>query len=157
MTDPLAQYRKKPVLPTAKPSAPTPTAETPEGYAAFDAKDKVDRLSIRHANQESRTPAYGYLLDITHDGPYGCNFVLYFSFKMVVLVEGRNLQPVIKAVQMGTAEFIQEYDADRWPKPTDEKTPFIESITIFVEQDGPTLPDEIKKAAKERSQGRSLH
>jgi len=154
MSDPLAQWRKKSPATVAK-QASSPLV-VPEGYVAFDAKDKVDRLSIRQANLQSRTPAYGYLLDITHDGPYGTNFVLYFSFMMVVLVEGRNLQPIIKAVQMGTAEFIQEYDADRWPKPEDEKAPFIESITVMVQQGGPSLP-ETGKPANEKSQGRSLH
>ena len=35
-----------------------------------------------------------------------------YSFMMLVLVEGKNLQPVIMAIQMGTADFIQEYDPD---------------------------------------------
>ena len=123
---------------------------------AFDAKDNVDRLSIRQANTQSRTPGYGYLLDITHDGPYGTNFVLYYSFMMVVMVEGKNLQPVIMAIQMGTAEFIQEYDPDRWPMPKDSKAPFIESIKVVVEQGGPSATPQ-KKAENEKERGRSLH
>ncbi len=74
MSDPLAQYRKKPVGTVAEPPPP----KGPDEYVAFDAKDKVDRLSIRQANLKSRTPAYCYLLDITHDGPFGTNFVLLF-------------------------------------------------------------------------------
>ena len=152
MSDPLAQYRKKPVGTVAEPPPP----KGPEEYVAFDAKDKVDRLSIRQANQQSRTPAYCYLLDITHDGPYGTNFVLYYSFMMMVLVEGRNLHSVIMAIQMGTADFIQEYDPDRWPTPKDGKAPFIESIKVIVEQGGPSggpqkKPDDVKE------RGRSLH
>ncbi len=110
MNDPLAQYRKKPVANVAEPTPP----KGPEEYVAFDAKDKVSRLSIRQANAQARSPGYGYLLDITHDGPYGTNFVLYYSYMLMVLVDGQNLQPVIMAIQMGTAEFIQEYDPDRW-------------------------------------------
>ena len=152
MSDPLAQYRKKPVGTVAEPPPP----KGPEEYVAFDAKDKVDRLSIRQANLKSRTPAYCYLLDITHDGPFGTNFVLYYSFMMMVLVEGKNLQPVIMAVQMGTADFIQEYDPDRWAKPKDSKAPFIESITVIVEQGGPSNTPQ-KKSDDVKERGRNLH
>ena len=153
MSDPLAQYRKKPSGGTATENPPP---KAPVEYIAFDAKDHVDRLSIRQANQQSRTPAYCYLLDITHDGPYGTNFVLYYSFMMMVLVEGRNLHTVIMAIQMGTADFIQEYDAERWPKPKDDQAPFIESIKVIVEQGGPSnTPQKKPDDAKER--GRSLH
>jgi hypothetical protein len=152
MNDPLAQYRKKPVGNVAEPTPP----KGPDEYVAFDAKDKVDRLQIRQANAQARSPGYGYLLDIAHDGPYGTNFVLYYSFMMMVLVEGRNLQPVVMALQMGTADFIQEYDPDKWPMPKDEKAPFIESIQIVVEQGGPPMPEN-KKSANEKAQGRNLH
>lgn len=153
MNDPLARYRKKP---QGNVQAETPPPKEPSEYVAFDAKDKIERLSIRHANAESRTPSYGYLLDITHDGPFGTNFVLYYSFMMVVMVEGKNLQPVIMAIQMGTAEFIQEYDPDRWPMPKDSKAPFIESIKVVVQQGGPSVTPQIKSDdVKER--GRSLH
>ena len=152
MNDPLAQYRKKPVNPVAEPPPP----KGPEEYVAFDAKDRVERLSIRQANAQSRSPGYGYLLDITSDGPYGTNFVLYYSFMMMVLVEGKNLQPVIAAIQMGTADFIQEYDPDRWPKPKDSKAPFIESIKVIMEQGGPSGTPQ-KKEENEKERGRSLH
>jgi hypothetical protein len=152
MNDPLAQYRKKPVGNVAEPTPP----KGPDEYVAFDAKDKVDRLQIRQANAQARSPGYGYLLDIAHDGPYGTNFVLYYSFMMMVLVEGRNLQPVVMALQMGTADFIQEYDSDKWPKPKDEKAPFIESIQITMEQGGPPTPQN-GKPENEKAKGRSLH
>src|ERR1017187_5581959 len=152
MTDPLAQYRKK----SAGVAAEPPPPKGPEEYVAFDTKDRVDRLIIRRANDMARSPAYGYLLDITYDGPYGTNFVLVYSFMMMVLVEGRNLQPVVMALQMGTADFIQEYDPDKWPMPKDEKAPFIESIQIVVEQGGPPMPEN-KKSANEKAQGRNLH
>ena len=96
MTDPLAQYRKKPTGTVAEPTPP----KGPDEYVAFDAKDNVDRLLIRSAKEQARSPGYGYLLDIAHDGPYGTNFVLYYSFMLTVLVEGRNLQPVVMALQM---------------------------------------------------------
>jgi hypothetical protein len=153
MNDPLAQYRRKPANVTTE----TPPPKGPEEYVAFDAKDKVDRLLIKQAKSQARTPGYGYLLDIAYDGPYGTNFVLYYSFMMMVLVEGRNLQPIVMAIQMGTASFIQEYDSERWPMPPkDGKAPFIESITVLVEQGGPSVTQN-GKPAKEKEQGRSLH
>jgi hypothetical protein len=151
MNDPLAQYRKKPVANVAEPTPP----KGPEEYVAFDAKDKVERLSIRHADRQARTPSYGYLLDIAHD-EQGTSFMLYYSFMMMVLVEGRNLRPIIMAIQMGTAEFIQEYDSTRWAKPKDEKAPFIESIQITMEQGGPPTPQN-GKPENEKAKGRSLH
>jgi hypothetical protein len=151
MNDPLAQYRKKPIGNVAEPTPP----KGPEEYMAFDAKDKVERLSIRQADRQARTPSYGYLLDIAHDEP-GTSFMLYYSFMMMVLVEGRNLRPVIMAIQMGTAEFIQEYDPARWVKPKDEKAPFIESIQITMEQGGPPTPQN-GKPENEKERGRSLH
>jgi hypothetical protein len=60
------------------------------------------------------------------------------------------------ALQMGTADFIQEYDPDKWPKPKDEKAPFIESIQITMEQGGPPASQN-GKPGNEKAQGRSLH
>jgi hypothetical protein len=152
MRDPLEQYRKKPVVGTV---AEPPPPKGPEEYLAFDAKDKVERLSIRKADRQARSPSYGYLLDIAHDEP-GTSFMLYYSFMMMVLVEGKNLQPVIMAIQMGTADFIQEYDPARWPKPKDDKAPFIKSIEFIVEQGGPSGTPQ-KKPENEKERGRSLH
>ncbi|MGA2868931.1 MAG: hypothetical protein ABSF34_07210, partial [Verrucomicrobiota bacterium] len=50
-----------------------------------------------------------------------------------VKVSGKNLQPVIMALLAGTADFIQEYDRNQWPKPTDVQAPFIESIEVVVQ------------------------
>ena len=79
-----------------------------------------------------------------------------YSFMMMVLVEGLNLQPVVMALQMGTADFIQEFDADRWQKPNDEKAPFIESIKVVLQEGGPPMPEKGKEG-NEKAQGRSLH
>lgn len=131
MTDPLAQFRKKPILPEGQTKPPIGTDE----YVAFDAKDRVDRLKIRRANDPTRSPGYAYLLDIVYDGPYGTNFVLVYTFLMV-LVRGRNLQSLTSAIEMGTADFIQEFDPDRWQFPKDEKASFIESIEVVVQENG---------------------
>lgn len=129
MNDPLSQFRRRVPGSATEPTPP----KGADDYAAFDAKDKVDRLKIRRANDPTRSPGYAYLLDIVYDGPYGTNFVLVYTFLMV-LVKGRNLQNVITALEMGTADFIQEFDADRWQVPTDSKAPFIESIEVVVQE-----------------------
>lgn len=136
MNDPLAQYRKTPIGSAAGTKPPMGTDE----YVAFDAKDKVERLKIRRANDPARSPGYAYLLDVVSDGPYGTNFVLVYTFLMV-LVRGKNLQNVVMALEMGTAEFIQEFDPDRWQKPTDERAPFIESIEVVVQESGPSISE----------------
>jgi hypothetical protein len=136
MNDPLAQFRKKPVGPSSEMPPPKGTDE----YVAFDAKDKVDRLKIRRANDPTRSPGYAYLLDVVYDGAYGTNFVLVFTFLMV-LVRGRNLQGVVMALEMGTADFIQEFDPERWQKPKDESAPFIESIEVVVQESGPSISE----------------
>lgn len=134
MSDPLEQYRKKPL---EKTGASTPARPT-NAYLAFATKDKVERLKIRRANDPTRSPGYNYLLDVVYDEDYGTNFVLIYTF-MLVLVRGRNLQGVVNALQMNTADFIQEFDVERWEKPKDESTPVIESIEVVVQEKGPDI------------------
>ncbi len=139
MNDPLAQFRKRPIGSGAATQPPVGS----DGYVAFDAKDKVDRLKIRRANDPTRSPGYAYLLDVVYDGAFGTNFVLVYTFLMV-LVRGRNLQTVITALEMGTADYIQEFDPERWQKPKDDKAPFIESIEVVVQDSGPSIAESEK-------------
>jgi hypothetical protein len=127
MNDPLAEFRRKPLDSKA---AKTAGPAEPSGYLAFNAKDKVERLRICRASGLIRTPRYVDLLDVVSDEA-GTNFVLIYNFIMV-LVAGRNLREVIMALESGTAEWIQEFDADQWPKPADESAPFIQSIEVVV-------------------------
>jgi hypothetical protein len=149
--DPLDKFRKKPV------SAPgeNPPPKTPDEYVAFDAKDSVDRLRIRRANDLTRAPGYNSLLDVVYDSQFGTQFTLVFTF-MMVFVHGRNLQPVIAALEMGTADFIQEYDSNRWPMPKDDKAPLIESIKIVEGETGSSSPQS-EKSSKEKQPGLNLH
>jgi hypothetical protein len=102
----------------------------PEGYVAFGTKDKVNRLRIRSAMAPVQSPGYNILLNITYDGDYGTNFVLLYTVLMV-LVRGKNLQKLVYAIENGMADFIQEYDPDRWPKP-DANAAIIDSIEVRV-------------------------
>jgi hypothetical protein len=129
--DPLAQFRKTPTAPPAGVVAPPKGTEE---YAAFGTKDKVLRLKIRSAMAPVHSVPYNILLDVVYDGVYGLNFVLNYSI-LLVLVRGRNLQKIVFAIENGMADFIQEFDPDRWAKPTDENAAIIESIEIKVVQD----------------------
>lgn len=127
MSDPLSSFRKQ--------TANTPSESAFNGadeYFAFVAKDRVERLKIKRANQPTHAPGYAYLLDIIYDGNYGTDFVLVYTI-LGVKVTGRNLQPVIMALLAGTADYIQEFDRAKWPKPLDAKAPVIESIEVVVQ------------------------
>ena len=139
MADILAQYRRKPLENAGVALKPKET----EKYAAFDAKDRVERLRIRRAMAPTRSPRYLHLQDMAYDGDYGTNFVLDFDF-MLVLVRGKNLQSVVSAIENSTADFIQEYHPELWPKPADGE-PIIESIEVVMRASG---EDAEKPAAK---------
>jgi hypothetical protein len=128
MSDPLANFRRR--------TADFPPSSIPpdggDGYIAFAAKDRVERLKIKRANKPTHAPGYGYLLDIIYDGNHGTNFVLVYTI-LGVKVSGKNLQPVIMALLAGTADFIQEYDRALWPKLPDVQSPLIESIEVVVQ------------------------
>jgi hypothetical protein len=132
--DPLAAFRKKPL--TA--SEPPVKIKEKEGYVAFDAKDNPTRLRIRRAAGSTRSPGYAYLLDVAYDGDHGTNIVLSYTFLMVI-VQGRNLQNIIFALETGSADFIQEFDPSLWEKPTDKTAPFIESIEVIVQASGASI------------------
>lgn len=136
MADPLAQFRKKPAGMAVDTTPPKDT----DAYVAFDAKDKALCLTIFGANDPARSPQYPFLLDVVYDSSHFTNFVLVYTYLMV-LVRGRNLEPVITALKMKTADFIQEFDSQRWEKPKDAKAPLIESIEVVVQQSGRSISD----------------
>jgi hypothetical protein len=126
------------MLPTDTQTATTPetTLEAPDvsapvGYVAFHAKDRVERLRIRLAGGMTRAPAYQHLADIVSDGT-GAEIVLLFNF-LTVTVSGHNLHGLVSALEQGTADFMQEYDRNRWPKPDDKAAPFIAAIEVMAQ------------------------
>ena len=137
--DPLAQYRKAPILPAGGVTPPTGTDE----YVAFGAKDKVHRLRIRSAKAPDHSLANNILLDVVSDGEYGTNFVLLYTVIMF-MVRGKNLQKVVFALENGMADFIQEFDPEKWQKPTDESAAFIQSIEIKIIDGSAHAPDMTK-------------
>lgn len=98
-------------------------------YVAFEAKDRAERLIIHRVKDPARSPYYQGLLDITYDDSYWENFVLMYGF-VIVMVRGKNLRPLIAALQMHTAKEIWEFDPRKWKRPTDPQATIIESIEI---------------------------
>jgi hypothetical protein len=137
--DPLAEFRKTPPAPRGGAIAPKGTDE----YVAFGTKDKVNRLRIRSVMAPVNAPGYHILLNVVYDGEYGTNFVLLYTVLMV-LVRGKNLQKVVFAIENGQADFIQEFDPDKWQKPTDANAAIIESIEIKIIEGGSSTPAETK-------------
>ncbi len=126
--DPLSAFRKTP--PKGEMAPPT----GPEEYAAFGTKDRVHRLRIRSAAAPINAPGYNILLNVVYDGQ-GTNFILVYTILMV-LVRGKNLQKTVFAIENEMADYIQEFDPDKWQKPTDATAAFIESIEIKVVESG---------------------
>ena len=135
--DPLAEFRKTPPAPRGGPIPPKEADE----YVAFGTKDKVNRLRIRSVMAPVNSPGYHILLNVVYDGEYGTNFVLLYTVLMV-LVRGKNLQKVVFAIENGQADFIQEFDPDKWQKPTDANAAIIESIEIKIIEGGSSTPAE---------------
>lgn len=101
-------------------------------YEAFKIASKRQlRLKVRPAMRAWERINYGYLLRIVEDGIYGTEIALVFTFSVIV-IKGRNLQPIAEAIDAECCEFVQQYDPTRWNKPTDATAPFIEEMTIHV-------------------------
>ena len=134
--DPLSQFRK---TPTASNGGTVPPTEADE-YAAFGTKDRVRRLRIRSTTAPVNAPGYNILLNVVSDGQDGSNFILVYSV-LLVLVRGSNLQKMVFAIENEMADYIQEFDPDKWQKPTDATAPLIESIEIKVVERGSSNTD----------------
>jgi hypothetical protein len=134
--DPLSQFRK---TPTASNGGAVPPTEADE-YAAFGTKDRVRRLRIRSTAAPVNAPGYNILLNVVSDGQDGSNFILVYSV-LLVLVRGKNLQKMVFAIENEMADYIQEFDPDKWQKPTDATAPLIESIEIKVVERGSSNTD----------------
>ena len=136
--DPLAQFRKSPVTPSGGMLPP----KEPDEYLAFGTKDKVRRLRIRSGATMTHSPGYNLLLDVVSDGQEGTHFILVYSILMV-MVQGKNLQKMVFAIENGMADFIQAFDAKRWQKPTDANAAVIDSIEIKITEGGSRFADDV--------------
>lgn len=128
--DLLAPYRRK----TSSLPGAEPPPEEPDEYVAFKARDKVHRrLRIRGRDGIQNSPLYDILVNVTFDYLEPTEFILTFRI-MEVTVKGRNLTQLVAAIEDCYADFIQEFDPNRWDKPTDTKEAIIESIKVVVEE-----------------------
>ena len=131
--DILAQFRRTPGAP---PVSTTPPKDTDE-YVAFGTKDKVNRLRIRSAGELTNAPGYNVLLNVVYDGRQGTHFMLVYTVLMV-MVQGRNLQKLIFAIENGMADYIQQFDPAKWQKPADAGATIIDSIEVRAINSGNT-------------------
>jgi hypothetical protein len=145
MDDLVARYSKSPAGKSAQTTPPKGSDE----YVAFETKDKLLCLTILRATDPARSPIYALKMDVAYDDSHYTNFVICYTY-MLVLVRGRNLKPIVDALKMNTADFIQEFDAKRWAKPKDDTAPFISSIEVVMQQSGPSM-------AESEGPGRNLH
>ena len=57
---------------------------------------------------------------------------------LMVLVKGRNLQKLIFAIENGMADYIQQFDPEKWQKPADAGATIIDSIEVRAINSGNT-------------------
>ena len=141
MSDPLAAFRKKGA---AEPETAAGTAHGGrEPYKALATKDKLRCIDIRtKADGLAHAAGYTYLTNISYNRhTYG--EVLLTLSRMLVIIKGRNLRPIVDALKLHTCEFIQEFDAAEFDPPADQAAPFVESIEVKLF--GPAPPAEGKK------------
>lgn len=105
-----------------------------EGYEAFGTKDKVARLRIHCTAAPSNSPNYSILYNIKFDHQ-GTNFILMYP-SMLVLVRGKNLQKIVFAIENSMADFIQQFDPERWSRPTDASAAVIDTIEVLENKGG---------------------
>jgi len=128
------------VLPMERPPAPRKSDD--RTYAAFDVRNRAKRLEICRAADPSRFPAYGYLLDISYDRFRQAAFSIIYTF-MVVHVDGRNLNEVVRAISLGNAGRITEFNAREYDKPGAGEA-LIERIEIIA------ADEQLTKARREK-------
>ena len=116
---------------SSQPPSPLPPKEE---YIAFEAKSRTEFLNVLLTKPPHHSPKNQYILNVVHDGALGTEFLITYTF-MNISVHGRNLKEVVFAIQHSMAVYIQEYDPERWPKPKDDKAPFIESIVVRLHED----------------------
>jgi hypothetical protein len=116
------------VVPLESPPAVGSAASHARAYAAFETRERADRLHIMRCAGPSRFPNYNYLLDISFDHHLQSAFTLIYTF-MIVEVTGSNLWPVVDAISHGNCERIREYHPKLYDHPALGE-PLIEKVQI---------------------------
>ena len=108
-------------------SAEATAATDGEQYEAFSVKDRRQlSLYVRPVGEPYQWVTYRYLLQMLA-APAGNRLDLVFSFQLITIT-GRNLLEIGDAISKERCEFLQQFDAKKWPLPKDASAPFIESI-----------------------------
>lgn len=110
-----------------------PAEHHDRAYVAFETRERAERLHIMRGAGPSRFPSYHYLLDISYDHHLQSAFTLIYTF-MIVEVTGRNLGPIVHALNFGTCERMREYHPKLYDPPV-RGEPFIEKIQITAADD----------------------
>lgn len=115
-------------------------------YTAFKAVDtRQYRLRLRPAAPPWDSVKYQYLLHMPEDdrGTFLC---LVFTV-LVVVIKGRNLQPISAAIGRESCSVLWQYSPTRFNPPTDPAAPFIETLDIRLETRGQVLEEAMKDIA----------
>lgn len=118
----------KPPAELRHPSAPAYQQDNDRAYVPFELRDRAERLHIVRGAAPSRFPNYNYLLDISFDHHLQSAFTLIYTF-MIVEVTGRNLGPIVHAINFGNCERIREFHPKLYAPPV-QGEPLIEKIQI---------------------------
>lgn len=112
-------------------------------YAAYGLSSEPQRhLEIRLKSfAPCEAPGYAFLSNIVGEWRYGQMIVLTYTLPMQVEILGENLTDLLRALQKGNVQWIQEFDADEWGKPPENSTePIITSIKVKTTQSDETSP-----------------
>ena len=104
--------------------------DNPRRYRAYETAPRPERLTIRRWSGACHSVAYGLLADIIFDMNHDGMFILAFNI-LAVTVTGRNLAPVVHAIDHGRARGITEFAKQAYDIPGGAE-PFIERIEIDV-------------------------
>lgn len=130
MSDPLAQFRR----PGHTPAAPLQRPAGKQPYEAYRASKEAKRyLEIRVKFPDpAEAPNNAMITNVRGEWRYGTGFTLDYGNTMVVIVDGRNLTELYRAVLDWKVEFIEEFDPEAHDAPKDKSTPVITSITVHT-------------------------
>ena len=115
---------------------PGPTVTKYEAYKINRTRRYLMRIGFRPVSAESvwERVNYSQLLRIAEGTDdrinTGQTVTLVFNI-MVVILRGKNLQPLANAIDLEHCEYIQQYDPSRWPLPNSDKDTIVESMEFI--------------------------
>ena len=133
--DPLARFQREQLAHAISNREEQSSKEGIQTYQAFTLMDKTDkttRLQIRRAIGLTHSAAYSSLLDVCYDGFHGTELVLIYSF-MQVKIKGKNLQPLISAIEKHECVAIRDYHPQFFT-PAKPHEAIIDSIEVLTRE-----------------------